>query len=83
MDGPRYVIAHLAKLTFKGGERTQHVTYGKRRWTLPAHATTTLRVPVNAAAASLPFRLDWNHSAGTPQISGAAFVTEAGSQSLL
>jgi hypothetical protein len=71
------------ELTFEGGTRTQHVTYGERTWTLPANVRTTIRVPVNQAVASLPFKLDWDRSAGTPQIVGARFVTDAGGESLL
>jgi hypothetical protein len=71
------------ELTLDGGSRTQHVTQGTRSWVLPAGERTTLHLPINSALASLPFRTDWNHSAGTPRIVAAEFVTERGRQSLL
>jgi hypothetical protein len=71
------------ELTFDGGTRTQRVKQGGRSWVLPAERTTTIRVPINSAIASVPFMTDWSRSAGTPRIRRAEFVTDTGRQSLL
>ena len=71
------------ELTFSGGADEQRVQYQQQSWTLPAGKPTTIKIAVNAAAASIALALDWEDPRGTPRVTGAAFVTDGKREPLL
>jgi hypothetical protein len=64
-------------ITYRGGRKAQVVTFGGRRWPLPAGVETTVRMKVPSGYSRFSADQDWRVSGGTPQVR-AITLTSAG-----
>jgi hypothetical protein len=70
------------ELTFRGGTRTQNVSYQGRTWAIPPRKRTKVTVPVTSGASEVTLDTGWDRTVGT-ELVGAEFVTGGMRESLL